>query len=102
MQELSCGACLARTGRNEEDIRELYGISGSIQNKLDLILTQTTKTNGRIGRLEDELAENYQNDKELEKRVRQLEDSMLKAYGYVAGISGTIGVIGALIGKAIS
>ena len=99
--ELTCGACITRTNRAEQDIEKLEESMVEIRSTLSLILQQTTKHNGRMESLEKDMIRNFSNDEKVHNKVSQIESTVLKAYAYVAGISSTVGVVGAVIGKLL-
>lgn len=67
--------------------------------KLDSIKEQTTKTNGRVTKLEDEISANDVNmvDSPVAKRIRALEDNQSNIRALKKWIIGSITVVGILM-----
>jgi hypothetical protein len=60
-----------------------------LEAKLDAILSEQKKTNGRVTKLED--------DQTMEGRIRKLEDR----YQYALGVMGCLFILGGMIGALV-
>ena len=95
------GDCTAKVAVHESRISDLDRRLIDIDKKLDKILDPTTKTNGSVQTLKSDMLRNFAGDEKLKEEVIELKLQHARAYAYVAGVSGAVGVIGAIIGKLV-
>ena len=88
------GQCSSRVAVLESQMAVVSSAMSDINDKLDKILEQTTRHNGRLTRLEDDVRRNFDHD---EKRDAEINGIKLK----LAWAMGACGVIGAVISVVI-
>jgi len=72
------------------DVRDtLHQING----KLDAVLIQTTRTNGRVDRLERDVLENFDADGERDKLIKELEKGNAKLFLIVGAAASLISTV---------